>query len=253
MLDLVSALQEYKSSKMVEVWWHNLINSFVEEQEYSLEDYADFCFEQQDIWGNTNLPRHSFLKDIIVKPVPFTTDEVYYAMSAVPNFRVVSRNNIRYIANVDSCFRYKDEYSPEIAGVCFFRNMEEVRRYYSNGVNVGEIILYRLLEFFSSFNSVTDINVSKFLKNAKSLSLTRSAFILPYSNVMPQPVMYDGDIKMSKILHKCLVRFQTSWRFFRKFMVGCSYDWGGTFVNKYSCCNCDSDTLVAYLDTEQAD
>lgn len=225
MVDLVSALQDYKSSQMLKARWEHLINTFIEEQEYSLKDYADFCFEQQDIWGHTGLPRHGFLQDIIVKPVPFTEQEVYYAISVVPNFRVVAHNNIRYIfSNEYSCLQYKYEHSPKMTGVCFFKGMEEVKKYYSNNVNIGEIVLYRLLEFFSYFNSVTDINEKKFFNNARSLSLTGNNFTFSYSNVMRQPVTFNSDIKMSKILHDCFVKFQTSWKFFRKFTINCNYD-----------------------------
>lgn len=221
MLDLISALQKYNSSSMMATWWQDLINGFVEGQEYSLEDYAIFCCEQQDIWGQMGLPRHSFLRDIIVKRVPFTTDEVYYAMSAVPNFRMISHNNIRYVAKVDSYFQYKNEYDQELAGVCFFQNMAEVRKYYSEGVNVGEIVLYRLLEFFSSFNTVTDINEKKFLENAYSLANFKLSYNHIWTNVVFKPVTYNdnSNIQISKILHDCLMKFQASWKFLRKFRL----------------------------------
>lgn len=230
MISLVSAYQDYKNDDTLLYYWYKKIDDFIFEQKYNLEDYAIFCQEAQDIYPVSNvISRQQFLSDITVKIVPFSRDEVYYALCTVPNIKLV-RSNINFPIPMVACaFMNRDDYSYEIPAVTFFKDMTEVRQYYRNIVRLGEIIFFVMSRFFFVFKEVNILNVRKFKLIAQHDRNSHCRYNM-FSNVVlsvdafnehtiiekyPEHKLPNPDI--SKIMLQCLEHYRRSAKFLGKY------------------------------------
>lgn len=224
MIDIVFALQNYKDTKNMIEFWNKKVEDYIFEQDYDVQEYEELCYELQHVWPtNQEISRKNMLQDVVVKKVPYTKDNVWYAMCTYPNYWKISDNTPVYIAptidNVMFC-KYHDCY--EMAAVAFFNSKLEIRKYYRDIARVGEIVFAVMCCYFFLFKDISDINVREFKKLAsiRRNSSNRSMFSNNYSwdvTVFVNKIMSNDndlgelpDAKMCKILHDCLVTFKGS-------------------------------------------
>ena len=230
MISLVSAYQDYKNDDTLLYYWYKKIDDFIFEQKYNLEDYAIFCQEAQDIYPvNNAISRQQFLSDITVKTVPFSRDEVYYALCTIPNIKIIN-SNINFTVPVISCaFMNRDNYAYEIPAVTFFKDMTEVRKYYRDIIRLGEIVFFVMSRFFFVFKEVTTLNIRKFKLIAQHERNSHCRYNM-FSNIVlsvdvfnehsviekyPEHKLPNPDI--SKIMLQCLKHYQRSAKFLGRY------------------------------------
>jgi len=222
MIQLVKALQDYCTLETVIKYWCNMVNDFICNQEYSLEDYREFCEEAQNLLPiNPETSRQLFLTDLTVKPVPFA-EGVWYAMCTYPNFMLISSNSYIKLPPVDSVMMLRNTRDYEMPAVAFFNSMDDIRAYYRDILRLGDIAFYAMSCFFLSFKELSDINVRKF-KKISQRTRTHNQLTDFYSNfaisnwlgvcILGMEEEKEEDLpnaNMSKIMKDCLEHFKAS-------------------------------------------
>ena len=234
MISLIEALQDYGSFPKLIVFWNKMIDEFIYEQNYDIKEYQDLCSELQNVWPiNEEASRQRFLEDIAVKHVPFTKEDLWYAMCAMPNFRMISSNTPSIpLPKMDSVMFNKDRFCYEMSSVAFFNSMFEVKKYYRDTVSFGEIVLFVMACYFFLFDEISELNIRKFKKISQQNHTTPES---PFSNssnnlfyfnltvLRINGVLFDKEddklpsADISRILLDCLKHFQRC----KKFLKGC--------------------------------
>lgn len=220
MLQLQEAFKMVRNDHALNVYWYEQVKEFIKQQQYSLRDYEEFCIDVQEHFAPVvTIPKQRFIADLIARKVPFTKENIYYALCIVPNYSKRLSNALFPCPTHYDSFLYKDMNSYEIPGVTFFKDMQEVHNYYLDILEIQQIVFHAMALFWHVTDDINDEGISKYKIMAqhnrnrfanKLLSLSFSTNVVTFFNVTVNNNIILLDLSLPKIFKDCLEAFKRS-------------------------------------------